>query len=199
MRNKKVQESLREEEESPPQAQKTVKSKLKEKPLEEKPMPAARKPGHIDKFPTKDRPKPPRLSKVKIEVDDTDSQESSSGPSRVHTSLSKDCVAGLDNIIKERENKNRKSGAKKLDEDMKDERTREQAEQGKDTETSVQQESITEIPLDTKKKRSILKSLSAAKHVKSDESSLLVSEEREKKSFGGGHGCAGGGGGGEIF
>merc|ERR1712037_292513 len=57
MRNKKVQESPREkEEESPPQASKTVKSKLKEKLLEEKPMPVARKPGHIDKFPTKDRP-----------------------------------------------------------------------------------------------------------------------------------------------
>ena len=179
MRNKKVQESPREkEEESPPPAQKTVTSKSNEKPLE-KPK---RKPGHIDKFPTKDRPKPPRLSKVKIEVEDTDSQESSSVPSRVHTTLSQDCVAGLDNIIKERENKNRKSGAKKLDEIKKDESTRDQTEKGKDTEISVQQEAIVEKPLDSKKKRSILKSLSAAKHVKSDESSLLVSEEREKKS-----------------
>ena len=180
MRNKKVQESPREkEEESPPQAPKTVKSKSNEKPLE-KPK---RKPGHIDKFPTKDRPKPPRLSKVKIEVDDTDSQESSSGPSRVHTTLSQDCVAGLDNIIKERENKNRKSGAMKLDESKKDESNRGHTDQEKDTEISVQQESIAEKPLDSKKKRSILKSLSAAKHVKSDESSLLVSEEGEKKSM----------------
>ena len=186
MRNKKVQESPREDETSPPPAPKANKTKSKEKmskkePME-KPIPAARKPGHIDKFPTKDRPKPPRLSKVKIEVEDTDSQESSSGPSRVHTTLSKDCVAGLDNIIKEREDKNKKSEAKKLNESKNDESNRDNTDQAKDTETSAQQESIAEKPLDSKKKRSILKSLSAAKHVKSDESSLLVSEEGEKKS-----------------
>merc|ERR1719232_1602990 len=132
MKNKKVQDSPREEVQSPPPVKKTYKLKSKEKlsnkePLE-KPIPAARKPGQIGKFPTKDRPKPPRLSKVKIEVEDTDSSLDSSGPSRIHTTLSKDCVSGLDNIIKERENKNKKSEAKKSVEDNQEEGTKEQTD-----------------------------------------------------------------------
>ena len=182
MRNKKVQESPREEEPSPPLAPKATKSKLKEKlsnkePIE-KPIPAVRKPGHIDKFPTKDRPKPPRLSKVKIEVEDTDSQENS-GPSRLHTSLSKDCVTGLDNIIKEREDKNKKREPKTNSKVKQDASITSASSKQKVEENLVKEERNSDLPLDSQKKRSILKSLSAAKHVKSDESPLPGSEKED--------------------
>merc|ERR1719210_920327 len=127
---------------------------------------------HLKNLPTKDRPKPPRLSKTKNE-DSKKVDYDSSFPDRVHTSLSKECVTELDSIIKQREQKHKKpKNSTRFNEDT----TKKTSEETKETVDMPQK------PLDSpKKRRSILKSLSG-KHVKSEESNLLVKEDGIKDS-----------------
>ena len=174
-RNKKIQDDFTplDVDPTPAQPSKQSKDKIKQQAKDKvKPKTVARKPGHLQKFPTKDRPKPPRLSKVRIEDPSTEQDsETSVSASRVHTSLSQDCVTGLDNIIKQREVANKKD--KNSEKDATDKESKSGA-------VILQKSGETDVKMDSpKKRRSILKSLSG-KHVKSEESTILINDKETK-------------------
>ena len=162
MRNKKIQEDMftsQEDEMTVSQPSEESLNKIKtdlsiqqqssiNKEYVNKPKPKARKPAHLQNFPTKDRPKPPRLSKTNVFNSENLSTVS-------HPSLSKDCVSELNNIIKKREKSNKKKASDKNSDEK---------------EVNKETENLLDSP---KKRRSILKSLSG-KPVKSEESALLT-------------------------
>ena len=172
MRNKTVQEDMPPEVDlTPSQPPQSAINQIKQEQKNQQKS-HLKKPEHLENFPTKDRPKPPRLSKTKNE-DSKKVDYDSSFPDRVHTSLSKECVTELDSIIKQREQKHKKpKNSTRFNEDT----TKKTSEETKETVDMPQK------PLDSpKKRRSILKSLSG-KHVKSEESNLLVKEDGIKDS-----------------
>ena len=105
-------------------------------------------------FPTKSRPKPPRLAT---------SNKSSDVSTVVHSSLSKDCAKELNNIIAQREKNNVKHERKTVV----IEKTEVKGPERKKSESQV--------------RRSILKSFSG-KHVNSEDSSLLSKENDHQNS-----------------
>ena len=165
MRNKTVQEDLTQEsDDTPPPPSKEIVKKIKQEQKVKKDVKIKKEvkeeKKQESKFPTKDRPKPPRLSKMKQKELNPETDSSS------FTSMSKDCVTELNTIIKQREKKNKKE--KNITRFVDTE-----AEEKEET-VEVEKEKMMDSP---KKRRSILKSISTKQHVNSDESALLIKED----------------------